>query len=430
MEKLKFTMSKNKMWWGLLIVWSTTTQAQSVLSLETILQHIEVSHPNLQQLDAKVKELDAYAEGARNWEAPKFGAGFFMTPYNYMMWSRKGALYHEGMSQGMGSFMVQGEQMIPNRKMLDAEERYMKSMSGMETAQKGMVRNMLFAEAKTAYYKWQVLEKKKKVLSESQSLLSYMIQSAEIRYKFNQEKLSSIYKAQAALSDLNRMKLMLDGDIRQQKVMLNTLMLKEKTFDFYIDTLTTTSSFTNGLMALDTGIIGNRSDLRMIEQSLLISRNKKEIELQKLKPMYGVQYGHMFAFGNQWQFTLMGMVTIPFAKWSSRQIKANLKGLDYQRQTYAKQREGLTNQILGNLADRWVMMETFQAQIDQYEKEQIPVLRKRYQSTLLAYEQNTDELFMVLDAWMELKMARMNQLDLVQQLLQAHVEYEKELEKR
>ena len=116
MEKLKFTMSKNKILWGLLIVWSTTTQAQSVLSLETILQHIEASHPNLQQLDAKVKELDAYAEGARNWEAPKFGAGFFMTPYNYMMWSRKGALYHEGMNQGMGSFMVQGEQMIPYQK--------------------------------------------------------------------------------------------------------------------------------------------------------------------------------------------------------------------------------------------------------------------------------------------------------------------------
>ena len=126
----------------------------------------------------------------------------------------------------------------------------------------------------------------------------------------------------------------------------------------------------------------------------------------------------------------MGMVTIPFAKWSSRQIKANLKGLDYQRQAYNKQREGLTNQILGNLADRQVMMQSYQAQIKQYENEQFPALRKRYQSTLLAYEQNTDELFMVLDAWMELKMARMNQLDLLQQLLQAQIEYEKELEKR
>ncbi|MEZ4905744.1 MAG: hypothetical protein R2822_30265 [Spirosomataceae bacterium] len=46
----------------------------------------------------------------------------------------------------------------------------------------------------------------------------------------------------------------------------------------------------------------------MIDQSLTISRYKQEVEFQKLKPMFGVQYGHMFAFGNQWQFTLMGMV--------------------------------------------------------------------------------------------------------------------------
>ena len=223
---------------------------------------------------------------------------------------------------------------------------------------------------------------------------------------------------------------MFDGDIRQQKVMLNTLMLQDRSADFQIDTLSLAYLYPNTPLNLDTTAVVNRSDLKVIDQSLTISRYKQDVELQKLKPMFGVQYGHMFAFGNQWQFTLMGMVTIPFAKWSSRQIKANLKGLDYQRQAYNKQREGLTNQILGNLADRQVMMQSYQAQIKQYENDQIPALRKRYQSTLLAYEQNTDELFMVLDAWMELKMARMNQLDLLQQLLQAQVDYEKELEKR
>ena len=130
-----------------LLLYATFVEAQQVLNLSGILNRIEEKHPDLKMMDAKAKELDAYAEGARNWEAPKFGAGFFMTPYNYMMWSRAGALYHEGMNQGMGSFMIQGEQMIPNRKMLDAEERYMKSMSGMEIAQKGVMRNMLFAEA-------------------------------------------------------------------------------------------------------------------------------------------------------------------------------------------------------------------------------------------------------------------------------------------
>ena len=76
------------------------------------------------------------------------------------------------------------------------------------------------------------------------------------------------------------------------------------------------------------------------------------------------------------------------------------------------------------------MMQTLENQIERYEKEIIPNQRKRFQSTLLAYEQNTDELFMALDAWLELKMSRLSQLDLLQQLLQAIVTYEKELEKR
>ena len=105
-------MNKLLILWLLLISISPIL-AQKNISLENILHRIEETHPDLKMMDAKVKELDAYAEGARNWEAPKFGAGFFMTPYNYMMWSRVGALYHEGMNQGMGSFMVQGEQMIP-----------------------------------------------------------------------------------------------------------------------------------------------------------------------------------------------------------------------------------------------------------------------------------------------------------------------------
>ena len=37
---------------------------------------------------------------------------------------------------------------------------------------------------------------------------------------------------------------------------------------------------------------------------------------------------------------------------------------------------------------------------------------------------------MTLDAWLELKMSRLAQLDLLQKLLQTRVDYEKELEQR
>ena len=135
----------------------------------------------------------------------------------------------------------------------------------------------------------------------------------------------------------------------------------------------------------------------------------------------------MFVFGGQpSQFSLMGMMTVPIAPWANKDIKARIKGIDYKLQAFEWDKAALANQIKGALADRLVMMQTLHEQINRYETDIIPNQHKRFQATLLAYEQNTDELFMTLDSWLELKMSRLSQLDLLQQLLQANVAYERD----
>lgn len=391
---------------------------QTPLSLDSILTRIETVHPRLQATDARVRELDTYAKGAITLPPPRVGGGFFMTPYNPERWS-----------EGMGSFMVTGEQMFPNRSMQRAEQRYMGAMSGMETAERGVMRNMLFAEAKTAYYTWLVLEKKIAVLEESKTALRLLIESAEQRFQYNREKLGSVYKAQTELANLERMQAMYAGEIRQQRAMLNTLMQRDPATGFEIDTAGWRLPPIPVLP--DTSRIAARSDFRAIEQSLRIARLEQEWQRSKLKPEYGLRYDHMFAFGGTpWQFTLMGMVTVPIAPWANKDVKARIEGIDHRLAAFEWQKADFVNQIRGNLADRLVMMQTLQEQIDRYERDIIPNQRKRFQSTLLAWEQNTDELFMTLDAWLELKMSRLSQLDLLQQLLLARTDYEKELEQR
>ncbi|MBV6441462.1 MAG: hypothetical protein EPGJADBJ_03147 [Saprospiraceae bacterium] len=391
---------------------------QTPLSLDSILTRIEAAHPRLKGAGARVRELDTYAQGAITMPAPRVGGGFFMTPYNTKRWS-----------EGMGSLMVTGEQMFPNRKMQKAEQRYMGAMSGMEVAEQGVMRNRLFVEAKTAYYNWVVLEKKIAVLEESKTALRLLIESAEQRFQYNREKLGSIYKAQTELANLERMQAMYAGEIRQQRAMLNALMQRDPPTGFGVDTAAWRLQPIPVLP--DTSRIATRSDFRAIEQSLRIARLEQEWQRSKLKPEYGLRYDHMFAFGGTpWQFTLMGMVTVPIAPWANKDVKARIEGIDHRLEAFEWQKADFVNQIRGNLADRLVMMQTLQEQIDRYERDIIPNQRKRFQSTLLAWEQNTDELFMTLDAWLELKMSRLSQLDLLQQLLLARTDYEKELEQR
>ncbi|MBS1650625.1 MAG: TolC family protein [Bacteroidetes bacterium] len=125
------------------------------LTFEQISDSIKKNNPMLKMYDAQGTAYQSYAEGAKSWMPPQVGAGFFMTPYNTAMW--KGDKMG---NNGMGSVMLQGEQMIPNYSKLNAEKNYMQSMSNMEVANKGITLNQLLFEAKTNFYQWQILLRK------------------------------------------------------------------------------------------------------------------------------------------------------------------------------------------------------------------------------------------------------------------------------
>jgi outer membrane protein TolC len=55
-------------------------------------------------------------------------------------------------------------------------------------------------------------------------------------------------------------------------------------------------------------------------------------------------------------------------------------------------------------------------------------LKKNYDTAIIAWQNNTGDLFVVLDAWEASNMAQMDALDKLQSILNAQVEIEKQLE--
>ena len=78
--------------------------------------------------------------------------------------------------------------MFPNRKKLDADERYMKAMSSVEKERKNATLNELINDAKQFFYEWIILKKKLVILSENERILEFMIKNAEIRYETGWKK--------------------------------------------------------------------------------------------------------------------------------------------------------------------------------------------------------------------------------------------------
>jgi hypothetical protein len=75
-------------------------------------------------------------------------------------------------------------------------------------------------------------------------------------------------------------------------------------------------------------------------------------------------------------------------------------------------------------------MKAMKQQLSNYNENIGPTYYKSFQASLLSYEQNTEDLFVVLDGLKMYRMAKMNELDQLKFLLNLEVEYEKALEIR
>lgn len=415
MRKMLFTF------FSLTVMAGFTGNAQQI-SISTILDSIQINSPSLKMYDAEVRSLDEAAKGAKSWMAPELSSGFFMVPYAPRYWKSMNG------QPGMGQYTIAAQQIIPNPKRLNADYKYMSSMSSVEKEKKGYTLNQLFADAKKNYYEWIVIKKQLLILDDNEKLLNYMIQSAEIRYKNGLEKINAYYKAKAALANVQSMRIMLENEIKQRKYNINTLMYRDKTVEFDIDTSYTIRDYQN--VTFDTTLfITNRSDIKAIEKEMYVNILKQETERTRLLPEFGFRFENAYGWARQpMQFTAMAMVRLPMARWSAKMNKANIESLKWKNESLNQQKKMILNESTGMAYGMRTDILNKNKQIKLYEEKILPALRRNYQTYQLSYEQNTEELFELFDAWETLNMTQLEYLKQLQELLAMQVELERILQ--
>ncbi|MFI5154941.1 MAG: TolC family protein [Chitinophagales bacterium] len=394
--------------------------SQPAMKLGDVISLIQANHPSLKMYDAEIRSMDEAARGAKSWEAPELGTGFWMTPYNTALWKKSGS------ETGMGQYMITVTQMIPNKKELDANAKYMEAQSSLNMITKQATLNELCAAAKKSYYAWMVIQKKLTVIDESRKLLVFMMESTELRYKNNLGKLDAYYKVKAAIANIENMRVALQNEIKRQQISLNTLMNRNKEVNFTIDTSYSIKDYSNEDSSY---FLHARSDIKAIDKNVVITYLQQDLERTKLKPQFGVNYGHMFGFGGfPEQFTLMATVKLPIANWSAKSFKANIESLHWKAESYNQQKQMVLNEASGDQARMIADIESKKRQMSLYENAIIPALVKNYQTTQISYEQNTEELFALFDAWQSLNMTQLEYLQQLQDLLWMQAELERILE--
>ena len=405
-----------------LLVISVQAQKQK-MSLNNILDSIRLRHPVVKMYDSEIRSMDEAAKGARSWMSPQIGFGQFMTPYNVNLWQKRGEM------QGMGSVMLSAEQMFPNKKKLDANEAYMNAMSATEKEMKEAKINDLVSNAKQLYFEWIILDKKLKVVKENEKLLEFMIRNAELRYKNGLDKISAYYKTKAALGNSKNMQLMYENDIREKRIRLNSLMNRDPMSSLEIDSAYQFNDYSDLLFDKDF-FYQNRSDLKALDNEINKSQLKQELEKQSLKPEFGVKFDNAIGFGGQpMQYSAMVMVKLPMAKWSSKMNKANIESLKWEKNALQGQKEMMANEYSGMAYGMRNEFELNQNQLKLYELEIIPALQNNYRSMQTGYEQNTEELFMLYDAWEKLNMTQIEYFDILSKAFSMQVALDQLIQK-
>lgn len=418
---LRFKVSGLKFLMVWMLVLLSTSLHSQVIGLDSVLLLINRQNPMLQEYDNKVKALDEYTAGAKSWMAPMIGAGTFMTPYpNQMLMDER----------DKGAVMFSVEQDIPNPAKLNANKNYLQSRAGVEVEGRAIQYNVLRTEAKTYYYQWLVAEKKLKVLKENEQIMDLMLKLGRIRYPYNQGSLGNIYKAEARLSEVQNMMLMTQSDIESISFRLKAIANIPAEESIMVDT-TIAVNFESSQIFHDTASLRDqRSDVKQINQTIEVMRLNQRLQKFQAKPDFKIRFDHMQPIGNMpTQFTAMAMVSIPIAPWSSKMYKAEVKGMQYDIEAMKRGREAILIETRGMLASMATQIIRMKQQLDNYQSKIIPALRKNSQTVLIAYEENREQLPIVIDGWEALNMAQMEYLNKLEEYYKMIVSYEKELEK-
>ena len=198
-----------------------------------------------------------------------------------------------------------------------------------------------------------------------------------------------------------------------------------------VDT-TTTVHFAAQHVAYDTTALSTqRSDVKQINESIEMMRFNQQMQRAQAKPDFRIRFDHMDPRGEGMpqQFSLMAMVSIPIAPWSSKMYKAEVKGMQYDIEAMKRNREALLIEARGRLAGMVQHLARMQQQLENYNTKIIPALRKNYEVLMLAYEENREQLPMVIDGWEAMSMAQLEYLDKLEDYYNMIVSHEKELEK-
>lgn len=403
----------------LLLPLAAAAQDTLLIRLDEVLVKIDQQNVLLDAYELKAKSYAYRAEAAGGWMAPMVGAGTFMAPYPGQ----------SPMEDDKGSLMFQVEQQLPNFSKQKAMKTAIRSRAAGEEANRVVALNELKAQAKLIYFNWLIALERMELLSENKGLVSTMKEMEEIRYKYNMSQLGNIFNAEAKIEEIANNILIQKGIIGQSRAWLTALMNETPGAEWTIDTAWDPDFEPE--VSLDTARLAQkRGDIGRLESEIQSMTYDREAVRQDRRPGISLRLDHMSPLGNGMMpnsYSLMGMISIPIAPWSSKTYQNEVKAMDLEISAMQKEREGMLLETQGRLYGMQAQLNKMKERLSNMEDKIIPSLKRAMDANFQAYQENKLQLPVVIENWEAWNMMQNNLLDVKMEFYQLIVDYEKEL---
>ena len=109
---------------------------------------------------------------------------------------------------------------------------------------------------------------------------------------------------------------------------------------------------------------------------------------------------------------------------------ANISSLKWKAEALNAQKEMMINEYSGMAYGMRNEFDLKKKQLELYQSEIIPALKNNFKTMQLGYEQNTEELFMLYDAWEKLNMTQLEYLDILSKAFEMQVTIDRLIERK
>lgn len=260
--------------------------------------------------------------------------------------------------------------------------------------------NEVLSKLKSIYVELWFIQQSIALAQENSQLMKQFLSVAQTKYTTGQVPLQDILKAQIEITMIENELISLRQKELSMKAMLMSLLNRDSKDTISATVMPSEVSFALNLDSLLSFALHNRP--MIVKDSLMVDESKTMLSMAKQEYLPDFKFGierMTEPMGSFTGWSVSAGITLPFAPWTLGKASARV---DEANAAIIRSNASYTstqNMVVSSIKDLFYRAEATKEQLDKYNSSILPQAKQSVQASLTAYQTETTDFLMLIDAY-------------------------------